>query len=368
MRIGIIGTRGIPNKYGGFEQFAQEFGIRMAAKGHAVYVYTSHNHPAHFKEYHGVQLIHCFDPEYKIGTAGQFIYDFNCIRDARKRNFDLILQLGYTSSTIWSWLYPKKPLLVTNMDGLEWARSKYSKTVQRFLKHAESWGVKHSDHLIADSKGIQSYLRQKYEADAVFVAYGAAIYDGQKSDQMTLDKYALQAGEYDLAIARFEPENSLELILKAYAELPERTLALVGNYEHTAFGKTMFAQYKNHPNIQFLGGIYETGKINELRYFSRIYYHGHTVGGTNPSLLEAMGCGALICAHDNEFNRHILQDAAFYFTTQNDIATLAGTTINKVAYANWIVQNTHAIATEFNWDTITTQLEDYFTEWLSGKK
>ena len=103
MKIAILGTRGIPNYYGGFEQFAQNLSKYLVIKGHDVYVYNSHNHPYQENLWNGVKILHCKDPEYILGTFGQFIYDFNCILDSRKRNYDIILQLGYTSSSIWNW-------------------------------------------------------------------------------------------------------------------------------------------------------------------------------------------------------------------------------------------------------------------------
>src|SRR5690349_15755847 len=120
MKIGIVGTRGIPNRYGGFEQFIEFVAPELVNRGHEVYVYNSSLHPYKEPTYKGVHIISKTDPENKIGTAGQFIYDLNCIRDSRKRNYDVILQLGYTSSSIWTFLYPSGSLLVTNMDGLEW--------------------------------------------------------------------------------------------------------------------------------------------------------------------------------------------------------------------------------------------------------
>ena len=133
MKIGILGTRGIPNYHGGFEQFAEYFSIYLAENNHEVYVYNSHSHPYQKKHFKGVNIIHCKDPENKMGTVGQFIYDFNCILDARKRNYDILLQLGYTSSSIWCKLLPPKTIVISNMDGLEWKRSKYPKMVQKFL-------------------------------------------------------------------------------------------------------------------------------------------------------------------------------------------------------------------------------------------
>lgn len=132
MKIAILGTRGVPNHYGGFEQFAEYFSVYLVEKGHEVYVYNSHNHPHQEKVFKGVHIIHQNDPEHKLGTFGQFIYDFNCILDSRKRNFDIILQLGYTSNSIWFFLLPKKSICITNMDGLEWKRTKYSKPYSSF--------------------------------------------------------------------------------------------------------------------------------------------------------------------------------------------------------------------------------------------
>ena len=155
MKIAILGTRGVPNHYGGFEQFAEFFSVYLVEQGHEVCVYNSHNHPYQEKQFKGVNIIHQYDPEFKIGTAGQFIYDLNCILDSRKRNFDIILQLGYTSSSMWFFLLPKKATIITNMDGLEWKRTKYSKPIQKVLKFAEKLAVKSSDCLVSDSLGIK---------------------------------------------------------------------------------------------------------------------------------------------------------------------------------------------------------------------
>jgi len=115
LRIGILGTRGVPNHYGGFEHFAAHLSKGLVEKGHEVTVYNSGKHPYQEKEWHGVRIVHCFDPEYIIGVPGQFVYDLNCILDARRRNYDIILMLGYTSSSIWGFLYPKNSIVISNM-------------------------------------------------------------------------------------------------------------------------------------------------------------------------------------------------------------------------------------------------------------
>jgi hypothetical protein len=363
MKIGIIGTRGIPNHYGGFEQFAERFSVRMVERGHEVSVYTSHRHPYKSATYEKVDLIRCYDPEYEMGTAGQFIYDFNCIRDSRRRNFDLILQLGYTSSTVWSWLYPSEAVLATNMDGLEWTRAKYSRPVRSFLKRAERWGVKHSHQLIADSKGIQDYLKEKYAADSVLVAYGAEVYTPDEKAADILEEYSLSEGNYDLLIARFEPENNIETILKTYSFFKDRKLLLIGDHERTAFGKRMFKEYWHKDNLVFCGSIFDKAKLDALRYYSGLYLHGHSSGGTNPSLLEAMGCHALICAHDNIFNRHVLGEEAFYFSNEKDLSALLAKGVCKHSYRDWLFTNLEKIKNEYNWDLITQKLESYFIQW-----
>jgi glycosyltransferase involved in cell wall biosynthesis len=368
MKIGIIGTRGIPNQYGGFEQFAEKFSTIMADKGHDITVYTSHRHPYKESEYKNVRLIHCYDPEHMLSTFGQFIYDLNCIRNCRKQNFDVIFQLGYTSSTIWSWLYPKSSILVTNMDGLEWTRAKYNKATQYFLTHAEKWGVRYSNYLIADSKGIQAYLLNKYDVNAVFIPYGADIYSPADNDDSVLQFYSLLSGEYDLLIARFEPENNIETVLKSYAKLKERNLVLIGNYANTVFGRRMFKEYGACPNINFAGANYNVEQLNSLRYNSRLYLHGHSVGGTNPSLLEAMACSSLVCAHNNQFNKHVLGNDAFYFNSSEDLTSIISSSELKVNYENWLDNNRQKILHNYNWTTITDNIESNFKQWKFGEQ
>jgi glycosyltransferase involved in cell wall biosynthesis len=367
MKIGIIGTRGIPNQYGGFEQFAEQFSVRMLKRGHDLSVYTSHRHTYNSDNFNGVKLIRCFDPEYLLGTTGQFFYDLNCILDSRKQQFDIILQLGYTSSTIWSWLFPSASILVTNMDGLEWKRKKYNLVTRRFLRFAEKWAVKYSDYLIADSKGIQEYLYDKYHVASDFIPYGATQYIPGKSDPEKLSQFGLLPNTYDLVIARFEPENNIEPILKAYKSFDQRQLILIGHYEGTHFGRRMFAEYSIHPHIKFLGPVYDSAMLNIMRFNCFLYLHGHSVGGTNPSLLEAMACIALICAHNNIFNRYVLEDDAFYFETETDLHNFICRGIDKKEHEQKLAHNLEKIENQYNWDKITQSTELCFKQWIESK-
>jgi hypothetical protein len=344
MKIAILGTRGIPNNYGGFEQFAEIFAVYLAQQNHEIYVYNTHDHIFKGKIFQGAHIIHKYNPEHKIGTAGQFFYDLNCILDSRKRKFDIILQLGYTSNSIWSFLLPKKAVIITNMDGLEWKRTKYSNKTQRFLQFAEKRAVKSSDFLIADSLGIQKYLKEKYNKESSYIAYGAAPF--LNPNEELLLPYNLDSNAYDLLIARFEPENNIEMILEGVAASQnDRPIVVVGN-SNNSFGNYLKQKFKDNPRIRFIGGVY-----------NKEHLHGHSVGGTNPSLLEAMAAKALLVAHKNEFNQAILKENAFYFSNAKEIQKLRET-VHKNRHEQIVQDNFRTIIQEFNWNKIN---ESYLT-------
>ncbi|UGS23638.1 DUF1972 domain-containing protein [Flavobacterium channae] len=350
MKIAILGTRGVPNYYGGFEQFAEFFSVYLANKGHEVYCYNSHNHPFQEKIFNGVHIIHQHDPEYKYGTFGQFIYDYNCIIDARKRNFDIILQLGYTSNSIWFFLMPKKTINIINMDGLEWKRSKYSWPVQQFLKVAEWLAAKSGDYLVADSLGIQSFLKKKYKKESTYIAYGAHLFDSPNEE--ILKQYQVESGNYNMIMARFEPENNLDMVLEGVAlNNEDQTPILVIGKHETKYGAYLKDKYKNYSNIRFIGGVYNLEHLNNLRYYSNLYFHGHSVGGTNPSLLEAMASQALVIAHNNDFNKGVLKENAYYFSNPTEVKKILNI-IKKSDNLHFIKNNYQAIANDFNWEKI----------------
>lgn len=363
MKIAVLGCRGIPNHYGGFEQFAEYLAVGLVERGHEVIVYNSGSHPYTESQYKGVKLVHCYDPEDKIGTAGQFVYDLNCILDARKQHFDIILQLGYTSSAIWHWLMPKGPVITTNMDGLEWKRTKYSRPVQIFLKWTERLAVRTSDHLVADSLGIQAYLETQFGVKSEYIPYGADLFANPKAEM--LRTIGLQPFNYDLLVARLEPENSIEMILDGGERSDARDFIVVGNH-NTKYGAYLKNRYANSKRIKFVGGIYDLTLLNNVRHFSNLYFHGHTVGGTNPSLLEAMGCEALICAHDNAFNRAILGPHGHYFENSMNVTDILKK-VQRKDHLNWIEANKHKISTIYTWPRIVDLYLDHF-ETISNRK
>jgi hypothetical protein len=353
VKIAILGTRGIPNYHGGFEQFAEFFSLYLVGKGHEVVVYSSNNHPFKNNTFNGVEIIHKKDPEKQIGTMGQFIYDLNCILDSRKRKFDVILQLGYTSSSIWHWLLPKSTIILTNMDGLEWKRSKYFKPVQKFLMFAEKLAVKSSDHLIADSIGIKEYLKAKYDVESYYIAYGADVF--KEPNPNILAKFKVKPFQYNMLIARLEPENNIEIILDAVSKSNSKApFLIIGKHDANNFGRYLKRKFKKETRIKFIGGIYDINVLNNLRYYSNLYIHGHSVGGTNPSLLEAMGSNALILAHENSFNKYILGEDAFYFKSMNDIKVCLDS-ISKSNYLHFVNNNILRVREKYNWPIINNK-------------
>jgi len=360
LKIAILGTRGIPNNYGGYEQAATFLSAGLVEKGHAVTVYNSHNHPYAGNSINGVEIIHCYDPEYKTGTAGQFIYDLNCIRDAAKKNYDAILMMGYTSSSIWGKYYPKQSVIISNMDGLEWKRKKYSWPVRQYLRYAEKLAVKHSDYYIADSPVTQAYLYEKYNIQCQYIPYGAAINEDNCGD--VLKSFDLFAGNYFLLIARMEPENNIETILEGFAESgSEKKFVVVGNINN-GYGKKLQQKFDKLNSIHFAGSIFDQEKLHCLRSFCSTYFHGHSVGGTNPSLLEAMASKALIASHDNLFNKAVLGNDAFYFSTAADVAEIIQNTNRTATAIKMICNNLEKIKKQYSWKNIIDQYENYIIE------
>ncbi len=355
MKIAILGCRGIPNNYGGFEQLAEYLSQGLLRYGHEVYVYAIHTHAYQKKTYNGVHILHKYDPEGKIGTAGQFIYDLNCILDSRKRNFDIILQLGYNSNSIWHWLLPKKAITMTNMDGLEWKRDKYGSNTKKFLQYAEKLAVFHSDFRIADGWGIQRHIKDKFGMDSHYIAYGAHVFENPNAKMV--EEQGLKPYQYDIIVARLEPENNAAMMIEGFSKTNvDRKLVVIGNHE-TKHGEYLKNKFKDE-RILFFGKVFDINLLNNLRYHSNVYLHGHTVGGTPPSLIEAMASSTLICAHDNVFNRDVLLDKAYYFKDAEDVSK-ALTTANKPKEYEKVTFNVEKVRNEYNWGKIIDEYESY---------
>jgi glycosyltransferase involved in cell wall biosynthesis len=362
MNIGIMGTRGIPNRYGGFEQCAQYLAEGLVNRGHKVAVYNSSHHPYQQAMYNDVDIIHCTDYEKKWGTAGQFLYDRNCIRDAGKRNFDVLLHLGYTSDSVFWRGWSREMVHIVNMDGMEWKRSKYNRITRRFLRKAERLAARHANYLVADSIPVLDYLNNEYGSPVSFIAYGATIFDNPNSS--CLDSFNVAVKSYGILVARMEPENNIETIICGWLQSGKKEPLLIISNPGNSYGKMLCRKYK-HENIRFTGPVYETALINNLRYHSSVYFHGHSVGGTNPSLLEAMACSCNIIAHDNVFNRSVLEQGGKYFTDSTSIA--AHLSRSDESESKIIEFNLEKIQTTYNWQLIVEKYENLMFELIKPR-
>lgn len=370
MKIAFVSTRGIPNNYGGFEQFAEYISVGLVARGHDVTVYSPHFHPYKESSYKGVKIKHIYSPEKWMGSSvGSFFYDFSSLRDALKNeNFDIIYEAGYTSiipAYIWFNIKNRKnPIVVTNMDGLEYKRSKFNPLVQKFIFWEEKMAVKHSHYLIADNMGIHDYYKEKYRRDSKFLAYGADIHTDFNVD--TLSEYDVTADNYYILIARLEPENNIEMAIQGYLKSNEngkKPLLIIGNTT-TPHGKYLSGKYGHIDSVRFLGGIYNFKVLDDLRHFSSAYFHGHSVGGTNPSLLEAMAAGCFILANDNIFNRSVLKDNAIYYNSPDEVTCILNDEKCFSDKEALIANNIQRISTHYSWERLVDQHEEYFKELL----
>jgi glycosyltransferase involved in cell wall biosynthesis len=251
------------------------------------------------------------------------------------------------------------------MDGLEWKRTKYSKPVQKFLKFAEKLAVKSSDYLISDSIGIQDFLTEKYNKESTYIAYGAHVFENPNEE--VLKDYQVEKHQYNMIMARFEPENNIETVLDGMVLNEQKTIVLVVGNHKTKYGNHLTEKFKDYKNIVFTGGIFNLQILNNLRYFSNLYFHGHSVGGTNPSLLEAMASRAFIIAHNNPFNKAILQENAYYFSNALEVKNILNT-IKRNDNLQLIQNNFEAIENHYNWNKINGQYLQLLEECLAKGK
>lgn len=334
----------------------------LANEGFDVYVYSSHNHDYKEAKLDNVHIIHQYDPEYLIGTIGQFIYDFNCILDVRKKKYDIVYQLGYATSSIWSWLLPKNVVVISNMDGMEWNRAQYGIFTRKFVKIAERLAIKSSTHFIADSLEIRDYLL-KYLKPVTYIPYGANIFTSPNDTILKL--YGIKPYQFNLLIARLVPENNIEMILNGVQHSKEKKpFFVIGNFSKK-YGKSLQKKFSSS-EIRFLGSIFDDEILNNLRHYSNLYFHGHSVGGTNPSLLEAMSSQTVICAHDNPFNREVLESNALYFSSSKQISAILDSFIRDPKDPS-IEKNQLTILKRFHWPDIIYKYSNLFKSLVPNK-
>jgi glycosyltransferase involved in cell wall biosynthesis len=316
-QISILGTRGIPAKHGGFETFAEHFSIYLKNKGWEVSVYCQGkgNGSTFLDNWNGIDRVHI--PVTQEGALGTIVFDWkSTIHAARHKG--LILTLGYNTA-VFCLLYRLYGLRnIINMDGIEWKREKWSLLERAWLYVNEKAGAWLGNHLIADHPEIKNYLSRFASREKITVIpYTADLLNS--ANKSLLADFNLTPGKYCLIIARPEPENMILEIVKAYtAKKRGMTLVILGDYSGRSNGYHKKVIEAANDEIKFVGALYDLAVIQALRFYTRLYIHGHTVGGTNPSLVEALGAGSPVLAQDNRFNRLVAGEGALFFSNEEE--------------------------------------------------
>ena len=366
MRIAILGTRGIPNRYGGFEQLAEYLSKYLIEKGHFISVYNPSDHEYKEKHYHSVKIVRIFSNERFFRFLNVFIFDFFCLLHASMKNYDIILQLGYHPSSIFYYFYKSiKPnhRIITNMAGMEWQRSKWRRLTKKFIRYCEGKAVLNSDAIISDNLGIQDYYLKTYGKKSYYVAYGAEPF--LNPEIKILVKYFVLRNNYFLLMARFQKDNNIEIILDGYVNSDRNIPFLVIGSHKNKYGRYLIAKYKGE-NIHFLGAIYNYNEVSSLRYYCSLYFHGHSCGGTNPSLLEAMASNTNIASFDNIFNKNILEENAVYFSNSNNVTHIIDN-LNDMINFEYKRKNLNKIIREYSWEKICIDYENFFKDVIKFK-
>lgn len=319
IRLAILGTRGLPARYGGFETFAEQISTRLAARGVDVTVFCPSPIPKCDETYCGVRLKFVRFPS--MGKYSEMLWDALCFCAAR-RSFDVVYMLGL-GGAFAAWVPRLFGAAVwVNTDGIEWKRSKFNWSQRSYLAIAEALSVLFANRIIADSGAIASYLRKRYRAllSVSTIAYGAEV-PSEEPDSRLIAEWDLEPGRYYLAVCRLEPENHVLEIMEGFeASRSPLSLVILGKVENpNSYVRALLN--KRSSRIRFLGTVFDQERLTALRFYARAYMHGHSVGGTNPSLLEAMACSNLIIAHDNPFNREVLGEAGLFFSSAGELTS-----------------------------------------------
>lgn len=317
----ILGTRGVPAAHGGFETFAEHLALYLVEHGWRVVVYCQEEGTGPIIEdvWQGVERVRI--PITQPGPFGTIVFDWHATRHAA-RHRDLCLTLGYNTALFCALLRLKGIPNIINMDGIEWSRAKWGAIARAWFWINDWAGCWLGNHLIADHPAIRQHLMSRVSADKIsMIPYGAVPI--LAAPEESVQKLGLQPGSYLTLIARAEPENSILEVVSAFSQKRRGcTLAVLGHYDvtHNAYAQKVMQAASDE--VKFLGAIYDREIVQALRCHSIAYIHGHQVGGTNPSLVEALGAGNAVLAHDNRFNRWVADPGARYFASTTECARL----------------------------------------------
>lgn len=355
LSIALMGTRGVPARYGGFETCVEEVGSRLADRGHRVVVYCRATGPdaARPAAHLGMQLVH--RPALRRRSLETLSHTALSVAHVLRHRVDAAIVFNAANAPFLPVLRAARIPVATHVDGLEWKRTKWSGTGQRYYRAMEKLSVRASDALIADAVGIADHYRDSYGAATDLLSYGAPLTAGGPTDRLA--ELGLIDGGFHLVVARFEPENHVLEIVRGYrasqARLP---LVVVGSAPYSD-AYTAQIQQAADDRVRLLGGVWDGELLDQLYRGARSYLHGHSVGGTNPSLLRAIGAGTATTAFDVVFNREVLGTSGIFFTGADDVAGLIERTERDDADVSRRSAAALDRARDYDWDDVTDGYE-----------
>jgi GT2 family glycosyltransferase/glycosyltransferase involved in cell wall biosynthesis len=343
-KVAIIGTVGIPAKYGGFETLTEQLVNNL----HSEFDFTVYCSGLSYKNREEYPLARRVFIPLDANGKSSIVYDFISIIHA-VFYADVILLLGVSAAFMIPFIKLfSKTKVITNIDGLEWKREKWTGFAKVYLKYQEKIAVKRSHIVVSDNLAIQEYVTSDYKRKTSCIAYGAShVKEVQKKE--TKEKYAF-------SVCRIEPENNVHIILEAFSET-DKKIVFVGNWDTGKYGREVRSKYKKFPNIEMLDPIYDQERLDDLRANCHVYIHGHSAGGTNPSLVEAMWLGLPVICWDVVYNRETTSQQALFFGDKEALKTLldsdekvfkeVAAKLKSLAYKN------------YNWEKIASQYKEH---------
>jgi rhamnosyltransferase len=371
-KIAIIGSRGIPAKYGGFETIVEAVAPRLVEKGWNIFVSCEgtrdSSKPAVYK---GVNLFYFpIRPFFRI--IYEVLYDVYSLAKSSLM-CHCVYMLGYGAGLFFfvPKLFRKK--LVVNVDGLEWKRDKFNRLEKFILLTSERAAVTFADVIVADSREIKKYIERRYKKEAVYITNGVDAPQVQKRDEQKLSSQsfvketaALLPNGYWLAVARLEPENNIHVMVQAFLKSKSRKkLIIIGNFSSKKYRNRVLSVLRENnagQRVILTGAIYDLSVLNMLRQNCFAYIHGHSVGGTNPTLLEAMSMKNIIIAHDNEFNREVGEQTMLYFRNADDLVETIEKMENKPDSFVPLKEAAYSrVLSNYSWTAIVEEYDRLFT-------
>lgn len=354
--VSIIGTVGIPARYGGFETLVEYLTYNLNGSFKFEVYCSSIAYRKKIKYHNNSKL--CYVPLKANGFQSVF-YDIVSMLFAFFRT-DIFLILGVSGCIFLPFLriFSKKKIIV-NIDGLEWKRDKWNCIAKKFLKFSEFFAVKYAHHIVADNAAIARYVKDEYGVDSHTISYGADHVCHLPLSENTINFYPFVNSKYFFKVCRIEPENNIEMILMSFSNLSDNILVIVGNWSSSEFGINLKQKYSPLRNLYLLDPIYDQNILDQLRSNCFCYIHGHSAGGTNPSLVEAMYLGLPVISYDVDYNRCTTLNKALYFNNCMDLINLINKTPDDVLSSIGLSMQSHA-ESNYIWKNISSKYAKLF--------